>query len=112
VATWISLLRPTRSGFTPDTMTDAEAVAWTAHFERFKRLLADGAVVLVGPTLGAESIGIGIFEAADEAAARRLVDEDPTIVGGHARAELHPFRISLARGRDLGTSWPPGSARF
>jgi hypothetical protein len=35
VATWISLLRPTRSGFTPDTMTDAEAVAWTAHFERF-----------------------------------------------------------------------------
>jgi uncharacterized protein YciI len=112
MATWIYFLHPTREGFSPDTMTDAEVAAWTAHFERFKRLLADDVIVLVGPTLGDLNIGIAIFEAPDEATARRLMAEDPTIAGGHARGELHPFRISLIRGRDAGTTWPAGSARI
>jgi len=111
VATWIYFLHPVRGGFSPDGMTDAEVAAWSAHFERFKRLLADGVIVLVGPTLGEQNIGVAILEAPDEEAARLLMAEDPTIAGGHARGELHPFRISLLRGRDAGTTWPPGSAR-
>jgi uncharacterized protein YciI len=110
--TWIYFLHPTRPGFSPDAMTDAEIAAWTHHFERFKRLLTEGTVVLVGPTLGDVNIGIAIIEAPDEATARRIMDEDPTIAAGHARGELQPFRISLIRGRDAGTSWPPGSARI
>jgi uncharacterized protein YciI len=57
-------------------------------------------IVLVGPTLGPQNTGIAIFEAPDEEAARRLMNEDPVIAGGYARGELRPFRISLLRGRD------------
>ncbi len=44
--------------------------------------------------------GIAILEAPDEAAARKIMDEDPVIAGGFARGELRPFRISLMCGRD------------
>jgi hypothetical protein len=41
-----------------------------------------------------------VFEAPDEDAARKIMEEDPVIAGGFARGELRPFRISLLRGRD------------
>jgi len=81
-------------------MTDEEQAVWSVHFERFQRLLAEGTIVLVGPTLGPVNTGIAILEAHDEDAARRIMDEDPVIAGGFARGELRPFRISLLRGRD------------
>jgi uncharacterized protein YciI len=96
---WIYFIHPPRANFAA-TMTEEERQVWSVHFERFKRLLADGVIVLVGPTLGETNTGIAIFEAPDEAAARRLMDEDPVIAGGYARGELRPFRISLLRGRD------------
>lgn len=42
---------------------------------------------------------MAIFEAADEDAARRFMEEDPVIAGGFATGELRPFRVSLLRGR-------------
>jgi len=57
-------------------------------------------IILVGPTLGETNTGIAIFEAPDEEAARRIMEEDPTITSGIARGELRPFRVSLLRGRD------------
>jgi YCII-related domain. len=83
-------------------MTDEEQAVWSVHFARFERLLAAGTIVLVGPTLGRHNTGIAIFEAPDEASARRLMEEDPVIAGGFARGELRPFRVSLMRGRDPG----------
>ena len=65
-----------------------------------QRLLAQGTIILVGPTLGPTNTGIAIFEAPDEAAARRIMDEDPVFTGGFATGELRPFRVSLLRGRD------------
>ena len=50
------------------------------------------------PTLGRYNIGIAISEAPDEAAARKLMDEDPAITEGFATGELRPFRVSLMRG--------------
>jgi uncharacterized protein YciI len=99
MAEWIYFIHPPRDDFA-DTMTDEEQEVWGVHFRRFQRLLAEGTIVLVGPTLGSKNTGIAIFEAPDEAAARRIMDEDPVIAGGFARGELRPFRISLMRGRD------------
>ena len=82
------------------TLTEEEVAVWDVHFERLKRLLADGVIVLVGPTLGPKNTGIAILEAPDEASARRMMDEDPVIAGGFATGELRPFRVSLMRGRD------------
>jgi len=96
---WIYFIHPPRDDFAA-TMTEAEEAVWAIHFERFQRLLAEGAIILVGPTLGTVNTGIAIFEAPDEATARRLMNDDPVIAGGFARGELRPFRVSLLRGRD------------
>jgi uncharacterized protein YciI len=96
---WIYFIHPPRENFAA-TMTDEEQEVWGVHFERFKRLLSEGVIVLVGPTLGPRNTGIAIFEADDEEEARRLMNEDPVIAGGYAEGELRPFRISLLRGRD------------
>jgi uncharacterized protein YciI len=95
---WIYFIHPPRENFAA-TMTPEENEVWRVHFERLQRLLREGVMILVGPTLGAVNTGIAIFEAPDEAAARRIMDEDPTIAGGYARGELRPFRVSLLRGR-------------
>jgi len=99
VAEWIYFIHPPRERFA-ETMTDEERDVWAVHFERLQRLFAEGTIVLVGPTLGPVNTGIAVFEAPDEEAARRIMDEDPVLSGGYARGELRPFNISLLRGRD------------
>jgi uncharacterized protein YciI len=99
MAEWIYFIHAPRESFA-ETMTDEEVAVWAVHFERFKRMLAEGSIILVGPTLGPVNTGIAIFEAPDEEAARGIMDEDPVIAGGCARGELRPFRVSLLRGRD------------
>ncbi len=96
---WIYFIHPPRDDFAA-TMTDEERAVWSVHFERFERMLAEGSLVLVGPTLGSVNTGIAIFEAPDEAAARAVMEEDPVIAGRFARGELRPFRVSLMRGRE------------
>jgi uncharacterized protein YciI len=96
---WIYFIHAPRSDFAA-TMTPEEQAVWSAHFDRFERLLSEGVIILVGPTLGETNTGIAIFEAPDEEAARRIMEEDPTIARGIARGELRPFRVSLLRGRD------------
>jgi uncharacterized protein YciI len=96
---WIYFIHAPREDFA-ETMTAEEEAVWGLHFARFQRMLAEGSLILVGPTLGSINTGITIFEAPDEAAARRIMEEDPVIAGGFARGELRPFRVSLLRGRD------------
>ena len=99
MAEWIYFIHAPREDFAA-TMTVEEQDAWTAHFARLQRLLAEGVLVLAGPTLGRVNTGIAVFEAPDEAAARRLMEEDPAIAGGFATGELRPFSVALLRGRD------------
>lgn len=99
MAEWIYFIHPPREDFAA-TMTAEEEAVWGVHFERFQRALADGTVILVGPTLGRKNTGIAIFEAPDEDAARRFMEADPVIAGGFATGELRPFRVSLLRGRE------------
>jgi uncharacterized protein YciI len=99
VAEWIYFIHPPREDFAA-TMTEDERRVWGVHFERLQRLLADGVLILAGPTLGQVNTGIAVVEAEDEAAARRLMDEDPAIASGIATGELRPFSTALLRGRD------------
>lgn len=94
---WIYFIRPQRDNFA-ETMTEEEDAAWSAHFKRLQRLKAEGVLILAGPTLGRRNDGIVIFEAPDEEAARKLMNEDPTITSGLAEGELRGFRVSLLRG--------------
>jgi uncharacterized protein YciI len=99
MAEWIYFIHPPRMNFAA-TMTPEEREVWGVHFDRLKRLMADGTMILVGPTGGNVNTGIAVFEAPDEPTARRVMEEDPVIAGGYATGELRPFRLSLLRGRD------------
>src|SRR4051794_27033330 len=99
MAEWIYFIHPPRSNFAA-TMTDEEKAAWARHFERLQRMLADGVLILAGPTLGEINTGVAVIAAPDAPTARRMMEEDPAIAGGFAEGELRPFKLSLLRGRD------------
>ena len=93
---WIYFLHPPRDRFA-DTMTDAEGAVFGEHFVHLQQLLADGILVLAGPTLGPVNTGIAIFEADDEDAATRIMHADPVIAKGICTGELRPFRVAFLR---------------
>jgi uncharacterized protein YciI len=99
MAEWIYFLHPPRDDFAA-TMTDEERAAFAAHAAWLRRLLMDGVLIMAGPTLGSVNTGIGIFEAPDEASARRIIEDDPVARGGFARPELRPYQLGFLRGRD------------
>jgi uncharacterized protein YciI len=101
VSEWIYFIHPPRENFAA-TMTDEEKRVWGVHFERLQRLLQEGVLILAGPTLGPKNTGIAVFEAPDEPAAKRIMNEDPIIAGGFATGELRPFKAALLRGRGDG----------
>ena len=108
MAEWVYFLHAPREDFAA-TMTEEEEAVWQVHFARLQRLLAEGTLILAGPTVGRVNTGITVFEAPDEVAARRIMEEDPVVAGGYARGELRPFRLSLLRGRDDAVdAAPPG----
>jgi uncharacterized protein YciI len=90
MAEWIYFLHPPRENFAA-TLTNEERAAFAAHAQWLGRLLADGVLIVAGPTLGPVNTGIGIFEAPDEETARRIIAEDAVARGGFARAELRPY---------------------
>jgi uncharacterized protein YciI len=98
MAEWIYILRPPRQTFVED-MTDEEGAIMSAHREYLDRLLAEGRLVLAGPSLG-PVFGVAIVEADDETEARELMEADPAVRSGLQQAELSPFRVSILRGRD------------
>lgn len=99
MAEWIYFIHVPRENFA-ETITAEEQEVWGVHFERLKRLLAEGSLILAGPTLGPVNTGVCVFEADDEPAARRFMEDDPAISSGIATGELRPFVVSLLRGRD------------
>ena len=74
MAEWIYFLHVPREDFAA-TMTTDEVRVWQIHSERLKRLLDEGSLLLAGPTLGRINTGVVVFEAPDEAAARRIMEE-------------------------------------
>src|SRR5689334_6818700 len=69
------------------------------HFTRFQQAIKSGQLILAGRTkeTGDKTFGIAIFQAPDEATARKFMEEDPAIAGGLMTAELHPFAVALER---------------
>jgi uncharacterized protein YciI len=69
------------------------------HFVRFQEAIKAGQLILAGRTSesGDKTFGIAIFEAKDEAAARKFMEEDPAVAGSLMTAELHPFTVALER---------------
>ena len=95
--TYLCLLR-LRDPEILEHMTPAQERIMEAHFSRLQRDVQAGIVLLAGPcTDGA--FGIVVYEAASDEAAQAYVDADPAVETGLMGAEIHPFRVSLMRGR-------------
>ncbi len=79
--------------------TDKENAAVGQHFERLAKATAQGQVILAGKTTEPLDVtfGIVIFEAENEAAARRFMETDPAVVAGLMTATLHPYAVALQR---------------
>jgi uncharacterized protein len=79
--------------------TKEDNTAIERHLNRFKHAIETGELILAGrtPEPGDKTFGIAIFEAKDEAAAKKFMEEDPAVVAGLMTAELHPFAIALQR---------------
>ncbi len=81
----------------PDAWTEADGEVGSAHFARLRQATDDGIVILAGRSGDGVGPAVVIFEADDEAAARRFMEEDPFVAHGLFRASLHPFHAALVR---------------
>lgn len=89
-------LIPPRPTFVLD-MTDAERRAMGEHAAYMKSLFDAGKVLIYGPVMSTQPFGMGVFEVADEAEVRRIMDKDPTVVAGINTYEVSAMRIGAAR---------------
>jgi uncharacterized protein YciI len=90
-------VEPVRPGFV-ESPTKVEEQAMGAHFAYLKKLLADGKVIVAGPSInGPKTFGIMIVEVDNEAEARAIMAGDPAVKAGVQKAELLPFRLALLR---------------
>lgn len=79
--------------------TTEDEAAIGRHLSYFKEAAQRGQLILAGRTTepGDKTFGIVIYEAADEAAARSFMQNDPAVSGGLMSAELHPFSTAVQR---------------
>jgi len=79
--------------------TEADKAAVGRHFARLQAATKAGQVILAGRTTepGDRTFGLVIFEAADDAAARDFMNNDPSMAEKVMTAELHPYAVALLR---------------
>ncbi len=92
-------LKPARLGMVTERPTPEETETVSRHFAYLKDLTEKGVMILMGRTQNNDEsvFGIAIFEAEDESAARRLMENDPAVAGGVMQATLYPYKIALMR---------------
>ena len=93
---WLIILTPSRPGMA-DKPTEEEQATVAEHFNYLRQALASGRLVLAGRSIDNKPVGLVIFEAPDEAAARAFMEFDPAVRNGVMKAELKPYRIALMR---------------
>ena len=96
---FIYVLRLVPRLYADSAWTKEDSAVLGRHFARFQDAAKSGQLILAGRTSepGDKTFGIAIFEATDEDAARKFMQEDPAVVGGLMTAELHPFAVALQR---------------
>ena len=92
---FLGIYRPPRPTFAHDATPEENRIIGT-HFQYLKKLLAEGKLILAGPCEDA-SMGLAIFETADEEEAKAIAANDPAVTGHVFTCEVKPYRVSLLR---------------
>ena len=77
--------------------TESEQAIVTEHFAYLQNLNAQGVILFVGRTLNIDenAMGLAVFRAESEDAARRIMNDDPAVKKGVMTATLYPFKVVL-----------------
>src|SRR5207244_10195186 len=96
---FIYVLRLVPRLYADSAWTKEDEAVLKRHFTRFQEAIKSGQLILAGRTSesGDKTFGVAIFQAKEEAAARKFMEEDPAVAGGLMTAELHPFTVALER---------------
>jgi len=96
---FIYVLRLVPRLYSDSNWTKEDETVLERHFARFQEATKSGQLILAGRTKepGDKTFGIAIFEAADEAAARTFMENDPCVAAGLMTSQLHPFAVALER---------------
>ena len=94
--TFVYLTRPLRSNFL-QSLTDAEKLTLSVHFEYLNSALKSQTLIMAGPCTDA-AFGIVVFKSASLEDAQKFMNNDPAIKAGIFSGELHPYRVSLIQG--------------
>ncbi len=100
---FLIILKPVPRLHDEKAWTKEDNAAVGAHFNRLKAAVAEGKVILAGRTTEPldQTIGLIIFSAPDEAAAREFMNTDPCVTAGVMTGTLHPYGLALlARGSE------------
>lgn len=90
-------LIPPRSTF-PYDITEAERALMKEHAAYTQNHFQEGRVLIYGPVLApVDAFGMAVLEVADEAEARSMLDNDPSVRGGLNRYEIFPILVAAAR---------------
>ena len=90
-------LQLTRSDMLQTGPTAGETAVVEEHFRYLKQLAHKGQIILVGRTLNtdATTMGLAVFRAESEAAAREIMNNDPAVKNSVMSGTLYPFRVVL-----------------
>jgi uncharacterized protein YciI len=91
-------LIPPRATF-PMDMTPEERVLMQEHSRYTRERFDAGKILLYGPVMAqGGAFGMAVFEAVDEAEVRQVLENDPTVLAGLNKFEIHPMRVGAAQG--------------
>ncbi len=77
--------------------TSSEQAVVAEHFAYLQSLNARGAIIFVGRTLNTDetTMGLAVFRAESEDAARQIMNDDPAVKKGVMTATLYPFKVLM-----------------
>ena len=103
---YLYTLHPTRLAMLTEGATAEEQMTAARHWAYSQDLLKRGVVVFAGRTLtrDASSFALCVIRAESEAAARKIMEDDPAVAAGVFSAKLYPYQPML-----MG-EWPPEAA--
>ncbi|WP_078382224.1 YciI family protein [Sutcliffiella halmapala] len=96
---FIYVLKLIPSLLNQDNWTKKEEEIVGRHFAKLQALLKEGKLIMAGKTLGLDenTFGIVILEVEEEAAALKIMENDPAVSEGIMTAELFPYKVALIK---------------
>jgi uncharacterized protein YciI len=94
-------LIPPRTTF-PQDITEAERLLMKRHSLYFDQQFAAGRILLFGPVMAPSgAFGLAVLEVDDETEARQFGENDPSVLEGLNRFEVHPMQLGGAQARKV-----------